>query len=108
MEQPCLPVFGRHFKNCTSKISGEVEEVMRKIFRILKEYFPQNIAFWTDCDEDGQYELFESGVYKLDPNALVSKEFFYERVKKVFAKDFTDENDIHKARKTFARRWLFL
>ena len=59
-------------------------------------------------DEDSMYELFQSGIYKLDPNPLTSKEFFYERVKKVFAKDFTDENDIHKARKTFARRWLFL
>ena len=105
-EHPRLPVFGRHFKNCTSKISGtagmEVEEVMTKIFRILKEYFPQNIAFWTECDEDGMEELFESGVYKLDQNALVSKEKFSEGVKKVFAKDFTDEKDIHEARKTFA------
>ena len=106
-EHPRLPVFGRHFKNCTSKISGGnegtvVENVMEKIFRILKEYFPQNIAFWTECDEDGMDELFESGVYKLDPNALISKEKISERVKKVFSKDFTDEKDIHEARKTFA------
>ena len=109
-EHPRLPVFGRHFKNCTSKISdlgssdeGAVAEiVMKKIFRILKEYFPQNIAFWTECDEDGMDELFESGVYKLDPNALISKEKFSEGVKKVFAKDFTDEKEIHETRKTFA------
>ena len=75
---------------------------MKKIFRILKEYFPQNIAFWTEVDEDEEYELFKSGIYKLDPNAFVSKEKFSEGVKNVFAKDFTDEKDIHEARKTFA------
>ena len=75
---------------------------MKKIFRILKEYFPQNIAFWTECDEDGMEELFESGVYKLDPNALISKEKFSAGVKKVFSKDFTDEKDFHEATKTFA------
>ena len=112
-EHPRLPVFGRHFKNCTSKIYGGykgpggndntvVENVMKKIFRILREYFPQNIAYWTELNEDRMYELLESGVYKLDPNALVSKEKFSEGVKKVFAKDFTDEKEIHEARKTFA------
>ena len=40
---------------------------MKKIFRILKEYYPQNIAFWTECDEDGMEELFESGVYSSGP-----------------------------------------
>ena len=113
-EHPRLPVFGRHFKNCTSKISdlrgneGALAEiVMKKIFRILKEYFPQNIAYWTELNEDGMYKLFQSGMYKYDPNALISKEKFSERVKKVFSKDFTDEKDIHEARKTFAMYNLY-
>ena len=109
-EHPRLPVFGRHFKNCTSKIYGGargnenelVDIVMKKIFRILKEYFPQNIAYWTELNEDGMYKLFQSGMYKCDPNALISKEKFSERVENVFSKDFTDEKDIHEARKTFA------
>ena len=75
---------------------------MKKIFRILKEYFPQNIAYWTEFNEDGMLKLFESGMYKNDPNALISKEKFSAGVKKVFSKDFTDEKDIHAARKTFA------
>ena len=113
-EHPRLPVFGRHFKNCTSKISdlggneGALAEiVMKKIFRILKEYFPQNIAYWTELNEDGMYQLFQSRIYKYDPNALISKEKFSERVKKVFSKDFTDEKDIHEARKTFAMYNLY-
>ena len=109
-EHPRLPVFGRHFKNCTSKISdlgrgnegAKAEFVMKKIFRILKEYFPQNIAYWTEYNEDGMFKLFGSGMYKNDPNALISKEKFSEGVKKVFSKDFTDEKDIHESRKTFA------
>ena len=112
-EHPRLPVFGRHFKNCTSKISGASDEgekaeiVMKKIFRILREYFPQNIAYWTELNEDGMYKLFESGLYKNDPNALISKEKFSERLKKVFFKDFTDKKDFHEARKTFAMYNLY-
>ena len=42
-DHPCLPVFGRHFKNCTSMISGGsiAEPVLKNIFEILKEYFQE-------------------------------------------------------------------
>ena len=84
---PCLPVFGRHFTNCTSTISGHrstAEIVLKQIFRILKEYFPTNIAYWSDWREERKYELIQSGLYKLDPNPWVSKEIFYDKARESF------------------------
>ena len=99
-EHPTLPVFGRHFKNCTSKITRDgVSPLLQKIFRILKGYFPDHIAFWSECFEFAKEQLFESGVYKLDTNAIISKERFYKEVGKVF-KDVSDSDKVHQARKT--------
>ena len=99
-EHPRLPVFGRHFKNCTSKITRDgVSPLLQKIFRILKGYFPDHIAFWSECFEFAKEQLFESGVYKLDTNAIISKERFYKEVGKVF-KDVSDSDKVHQARKT--------
>ena len=87
LDVPCLPVFGRHFTNCTSPISGHrstAEIVLKQIFRILKEYFPTNIAYWSDWREERKYELIQSGLYKLDPNPWVSKEIFYDKARESF------------------------
>ena len=88
LDVPCLPVFGRHFINCTSEIFGHChtpEIVLKQIFRILKEYFPTNIAYWSDWREERKYELIQSGLYKLDPNPWVSKEIFYDKAKESFS-----------------------
>ena len=84
---PYLPVFGRHFTNCTFAISGHrstAEIVLKQIFRILKEYFPTNIAYWSDWRQEQKNELIQSGLYKLDPNPWVSKEIFYEKARESF------------------------
>ena len=65
-EHPCLPVFGRHFKNCSTKISygqGRAEAVVKHIFRILKEYFPSNISLWSELNEGRMEELKEFGFH---------------------------------------------
>ena len=74
-------------KNCTSTIFGHrstAEIVLKQIFRILKEYFPTNIAYWSDWREERKYELIQSGLYKLDPNPWVSKEIFYDKARESF------------------------
>ena len=101
-EHPRLPVFGRHFRNCTSKISGScstAEPVLKQIFQILKEYFPTNITYWfDDCDD---LELAESGLYKLDPNPWISKEIFYEKAKELISTKIDDKGEILKVRERF-------
>lgn len=104
-DKPCLPVFGRHFRNFSSKwVEKEVvKDVLGKIFKILKDEFPQNIEDWTEITGTEVDDLIksESGIYKIDYNAMVSKEDFYQKVKKEFATNFTVEN-IHEARRRFA------
>ena len=88
LDVPCLPVFGRHFINCTSEIFGHCrtpEIVLKQIFRILKEYFPTNIAYWSDLRQERKHELIQSGLFKLDPNPWVSKEIFYDKAKESFS-----------------------
>ena len=87
-EHPRLPIFGRHFKNCISKISGgsTAEPVLKTIFRILKEYFPTNIAYWCDM-----HEVQMEGFYKLDPKPWITKEIFYEDEKDVFSTLIVDD-----------------
>ena len=85
---PYLPVFGRHFTICTFPISGHrstAEIVLKQIFQILKEYFPTNIAYWSDWRQERKNELIQSGLYKLDPNPWVSKEIFYEKARESFS-----------------------
>ena len=82
---PCvrLPVFGRHFKNCSTNISDwRTESILKKIYRILKDRFPSNIAYWSDKNETQVLQLVDSGLYKLDQYAVIPKEIFYEQVKK--------------------------
>ena len=46
-DHPCLPLFGRHFRICESKLSGPCEiadAYIRGLYRILKEFFPENIS----------------------------------------------------------------
>ena len=108
-EHPCLPVFGRHFKNCVSKISygpGQVEHFehdkdLEEIFRILKEYFPTNIAYWSELNEERLEKLEESGFYKLDLNPWISKEIFYEDAKEVFSTPIHDKGKFLEARERF-------
>ena len=85
---PYLPVFGRHFTICTFAISGHrstAEIVLKQIFQILKEYFPTNIAYWSDWRQERKNELIQSGLYKLDPNPWVSKEIFYDKARESFS-----------------------
>lgn len=103
-EHPRLPVFGRHFRNCTSKIScdqGRAEPVLEQIFEILKEYFPTNIAYWSEVYEERMEELMESGVYKLDPNPSISKEIFYEEMKELCSTNIDDKGQFLEARERF-------
>ena len=42
-EHPRLPILGRHFRNCSSKIGGiggKAEEVIRRLHGILEAHFP--------------------------------------------------------------------
>ena len=61
------------------------------------------ITDWTEITGTEVDELIksESGIYKIDSNAMNSKDDFYEKVKKEFATNFTVE-DIHEARRRFA------
>ena len=78
---------------CSSKISynGRVESVLKRIFRILKEYFPTNIAYWSELNEERLEKLEESGLYKLDPNAWISKDIFYKEAEEVFSTNFLND-----------------
>ena len=67
--------------------------MLKHIFRILKEYFPTNIKYWSNVNEARVLKLVDSGLYTLDPNALIPKEIFYEQAKKAFSKNIIDKDD---------------
>ena len=79
--------------------------MLKHIFRILKEYFPTNIAYWSDVNEAHVLKLVDSGLYKHDPNSSISKEIFYEQAKKAFSKNIIDEGIIDKAISLFRDIW---
>eukprot|EP00961_Rhodomonas_salina_P009470 128339-Rhodomonas_salina.4 len=47
-EHPTLPVVGCRFVSCASKLSRGTDEVLSRIFRILKGLFPDNIEVFND------------------------------------------------------------
>jgi hypothetical protein len=50
-EYPSLPLFGRHFKRCESKISGpcyEAKPVLQAIHEVICEYFPGQTFFYDE------------------------------------------------------------
>lgn len=56
-EHPRLPVFGRHFRICCSKLlsgSQDVGPYLQEIYEILSRYFPGNIGYFTE-DYDNDY-----------------------------------------------------
>ena len=78
-------MFGRHFKRCSSKVSGrdghKVDyEVLRPICRILKSYFPEHVVFYWD-------DLPESKRFMRSPSDEELKEKFYLRRASLILKD---------------------
>ena len=55
-EHPRLPLFGRHFLDCSSKISGRnsgnVEVVLRQVSAILQRHFPGKVTSYRDDSID--------------------------------------------------------
>jgi len=108
-----LPVFGRHFKNCTSKMSNRGDDLvgptLEKIYCILKRHFPGNITHWFDPDgpvfddyaDIHADKLLKDGAYMLDDDAKISKEHFYKEVDKVF-NNISSRKKVHHAREALA------
>ena len=52
-----LPMFGRHFRMCIAKVSGdagkEAQHVIDRITPIMQKHFPENIETWIDVGDYG-------------------------------------------------------
>jgi len=102
-ERPRLPIFGRHFRACSSKIGyfrSEAEACMKRIFTILNRHFPGKLEYWDETNEE--YETGDR--YKLAPNSEETKLKFYEQGKYLF-KNMSCEGDVLHAARELAENW---
>jgi len=92
-EYPRLPVFGRHFTICNSKMTrkGESPYVIKNIFKILKKYFPEHVAYFIDS------ESYPEVVNKTSSGDDELKEEFYNSVRDLF-NDATTTDEFDTAR----------
>ena len=76
-EHPSLPVFARHFKSFTSKVSGgcqDAEPALSAVYGILKQAFPTNVRwYWDEWDYDEVTLLQEP----LAESPVISRDVFY-------------------------------
>jgi len=112
-EHPTLPLFGRHFRLCSSKIqlswnaSPSVERILETIFKILKKHFPRNVCWFNELMDDcafldEKYFRKDSQGNQLDGPA---QRFFYENAPKLF-KGVQDKECLLKARTELVRVML--
>ena len=61
--------------------------VLQRVFQILKKYFPENIEYWSETNEEHFQALQEASLYRIDPipNIWISSEFFYSAAKNIFS-----------------------
>ena len=107
-EHPRLPLFGRHFKSCASKLLCNSREVLKSIFKILDKHLPGHVIFWSELDDDVNADLYGEDAYSFKKYFLSSRveeskdrEEFYSRLAKVFMNVTTVEG-IHRAREVLA------
>ena len=110
-EHPSLPVFGRHFKMCESKVSKcqEASGVMKTIFAILKRHFPGHLVYWSEfLDGRPDYLIPKDHIAYLHPwkffkssSSAEARKDFYRKVEEHF-KTATTTEFIHFARMSFA------
>lgn len=80
-EHPKLPVFGRFFRRCSSKISGQTTQyaqpVLDRIANVLQRFFPDSVC---NVDEDDAFTSPEPRFFRMDksPDATEKKTRFYE------------------------------
>ena len=83
-ESPSLPLFGRHFKNFTSKVSirkdgAQTENIIKEVAQILKKIFPNNVAYWTEYNELSMERIRNIRLHK-SPVQIETGRIFYARL----------------------------
>jgi len=109
-ESPTLPVFGRHFKMCGSKILAGSDKVIERIFRILHRHFPDHVSHWSEIKEEMYGDLMEDykppfkKYFRTAPEEGKVGVEFYKRFEKHFdkLKDAATAEEFRTARKLIA------
>ena len=94
-----LPVFGRHFKICVSKIPCGIgnDKVIQTIYEILHCHFPDHVVHWRDDYMDTKY-------FRSAPGEEEGRADFYRKLEEQFDKfkQARTAREFRSARKTFA------
>ena len=110
-EHPRLPVFGRHFKHCASKILGRSDEVIKSIYAILHRHFPEHVVHWSEIKAEnpeifGMEYAYQPGrkYFKSAPRGAEGRAQFYRKLEDQFDnfKRAGTAQEFRMARKTFA------
>ena len=106
-EHPRLPVFGRHFKSCSSKILRGSDKVIAAIYKILHRHFPEHVFHWSELrgEWDHRYHLdLSDRFFKSAPGESERRAEFYRKLEEQFDnfKQAGTPEEFRMARKAFA------
>ena len=99
-EYPQLPVFGRHFKHCFSKISSsdgtKTMKIIQEIFKVINRYFPGSVEEYWDGNLVEEETGREPVLFKSQESEKTRRMFYSSAC--ILFKDVTDQESVHLKR----------